>query len=82
MTYLENLHEEMIKSNRKALDTSRRHARKHRDGKAWDNVKRNTRKRMAPRGPFFKRFEMAEHSRVGNKLVSEVEELLASTKGE
>lgn len=73
-TYLENLHEAMIEANKTALH--------YRDGKAWDNAKRKTRKRMAPRGPFFRKFEKAEHSRKGNAMISGIKATLADIRGE
>ena len=64
MCYLENLQEAMIAANEKA--------RKQGDGKAWDNVKAKTKKRMTPRGKFFKRFHKQEHTRIAYKLMTPV----------
>lgn len=49
MTYLDNMHAEMIKANEKSRSQFK--------NKAWDNKKAKTRKRMLPRGKVFQRLE-------------------------
>ncbi len=67
MTYLEQLHETIIQANENSL--------RHKDGKAWDNTKRKNAKRYKPRGKFFKKFERAEHSRIGNSIINDIKKL-------
>lgn len=69
--YLYNLENELIANNAKAL--------RFRDGKAWDNKKRNTRRLKAPRGPWFKRFEKMERLAAFNKQRAEIAKLLEQT---
>lgn len=61
MIYLENLRRLCIQTNKKALD--------YRDGKAWDNRKRKTRKQCCPRGKAFRRFEDMERKAAWDRLV-------------
>ena len=68
MIYLNNLHESMRRANNYSF--------RYKDGTAWDNTKRKTRKRMTPRGPYFKRMERAEHSRKGNMLLNELDDAI------
>lgn len=61
-TYLDNLHDSMIEANQSSRSQV----------EGWDNKKKKTRKRMTPRGPFFRRFEKAEHSRAGHAMIRKI----------
>lgn len=59
--------------NQHIIDTSNK-ARKHRDGKAWDNAKRKARKRYVPRGKVFAKLTREEHQRWWKEITADLPE--------
>lgn len=67
--YLTNLEDELIANNATAL--------RFRDGKAWDNKKRKTRRLKTPRGNWFKRLEKLERLALFTKQRADIAKLLS-----
>ena len=71
-TYMENLHDTMLKCNRYSYEYG--------DGKAWDNRKCKTFRRHVPRGNVYMRLTNLEDRRWFERLQAAAERLAESLK--
>jgi len=66
-TYMENLHDTMLKCNRYSYEYG--------DGKAWDNRKMKTYKRYVPRGKLYMRMINSENRAAFDNIECKLREL-------